>query len=92
MGGSQDKAIIVAEDTLELTKKYRELVRQREWSHGHNGYSGTFAEKPVLKIIDGLWDEGEAYLDCSINNDKWGPAFAYQLKNGTWYIGGVCSS
>lgn len=77
---------------------FLELVRQCQYDYGHAGYSGTFAEKQGgVKIIpvpagQEFWTEDGAEMHCNEENDKWGPAFAYEIAPDTWYIGGVCSS
>ena len=81
-----------------LKKKYAEFVDQEAWEHGHGGYSGTFAEKPEVKVehppVPGgpYWDEEQALDHAMEHNDKWGPAFAYRIADTTWLIAGWCSS
>ena len=93
MGGSYNSERIesgVKRD--ELQAKYRDIVAHCQWESGHGGYSGTFAEKPELRIMPGTWGLEDARRNCQDENDKWGPSFAYQLDIGGWYIGGWCSS
>lgn len=91
MGGEyQDMTVKCKKNELE--EKFNEIVKQCEWDFGHAGYTGTFAEKDGVKVIEGNWTEDGARTDCEDNNDKWGPAFAYFIAKDTWYIGGWCSS
>ena len=93
MGGSYNSRMIdgdVKRDGLQA--KYRAIVEQCQWESGHGGYSGTFAEKPELRIMRGTWTREDARDHCQNENDKWGASFAYQLDTGGWYIGGWCSS
>lgn len=76
----------------ELKIAYFFFVEQQAWERGHGGYTGSFAEKPELYEIKGEWDADNAYEHCIKNNNKWGPAYAYHLADGTWWIGGWCSS
>ena len=92
MGGEFQSTTTRAE-RKNLQDKYAKIVERALWDYGHSGYSGSFAEKPELEIIPGVWTEEEAEKDCSNRNDKWGPAWAYKLHEiGEWYIGGWCSS
>jgi len=95
MGAYYEEARLTAESEKELKDKYQNLVAHEQYMNGHGGYSGTFAEKPQLRIIRGMYNpttEDEAYEHCSNENDKWGPAFAYYVGDYRWYIGGWCSS
>jgi hypothetical protein len=92
MGGCfQDKKLPKMSEKA-LVTAYSDLVAKEAWDSGHGGYTGTFAEKHELKVIPGSWEVDEARQDAGDNNDKWGPAFAYRLKTGEWYIAGWCSS
>ncbi len=64
--------------------------------YGNSGYSGTFAEKPNIKLIDGLWDKEKAEEHGDQHADKWGDALAYVVENypdGTceFFIVGICA-
>jgi hypothetical protein len=76
----------------ELSKKFLELKEKDEYNYGHAGYTGSFAEKEDIDIIDEVMtlEKAEAYTQD--NNDKWGNAFVIKLVDGRWYIGGWCSS
>jgi hypothetical protein len=76
----------------ELKQKFFELKEQDEYNYGHAGYTGTFAEKMDIDIIDGVMTGKEAEEYTQDNNDKWENAFAIKLDDGRWYIGGWCSS
>lgn len=92
MGGEYTDTIVKCE-RQELNDLFRAIVDQAAWDHGHGGYTGTFAEKHELLIQRGDdWTLETAREHCSEHNDKWGPAFAYHLADGRWYIGGWCSS
>jgi len=71
----------------QLRDKYHDLVAQCQYMDGHGGYTGTFAEKPQLKLAPGMWTRDEAKDHCIKNNEKWGPSSAYRLDNGGWYVG-----
>ena len=77
---------------VQLREKYRDYVSDCQYMDGHGGYTGTFAEKPELRIMAGTWTKDTAEEHCLKHNDKWGPSFAYQLDTGGWYVGGWCSS
>ena len=96
MGGEfQDTKL--TSTVADLKKKYAELVDLEAWEHGHGGYSGTFAEKPQVKVMlppapGPYWDEEAARGHALEHNEKWGPAFAYRIADATWLIAGWCSS
>jgi hypothetical protein len=93
MGAAMDSRVVECKgrDDL-LLRVWRQTVEDARYMHGHGGYTGTLAEKWEVVIIPGTWDEEGASEHCVENNDKWGPAFAYNLGDGRWYIGGWCSS
>jgi len=92
LGGEYREDIIFASTERELRQKYNELVECHLYMYGHSGYSGSFAEKPELKIIPGAFIQETASVECQDTNDKWGPSFAYNIGDGKYYIGGWCSS
>jgi hypothetical protein len=75
-------------------------VKDAQHESGHGGYTGTIAEKTAFVIVsDGpmeaaaagalagtLIDNGDPRVD-----DKWGPAGAIEIKNGTWLFFGWAS-
>ena len=77
----------------EVQKEFQELKEDCEYRFGHEGYTGTLAEKPGVKIIcrDMNMDKKQAEEYISENNNKWDDAYAVKLSDGTWVIGGVCS-
>jgi len=92
MGAAYQETIIHAKNKGEFFEAYGKYFKQECWEHGHSGYSGTFAEKPEVEIRPGTWDRYGAEEDAEEYNDKWGPAWAYNLGDGTYYVGGWCSS
>jgi hypothetical protein len=78
----------------ELKEKWAEIKEKAEYDHGHSGYTGSFAEKNDIEIIETEkpMEEKEAEKFIMNNNDKWGDASAIKLNNGKWCIGGWCSS
>ena len=95
MGGCYEETTIKANSDAELREEYRHMVEHVQYMSGLGGYSGTFAEKPKVTIINGTHDpttKEDARRDCQDNNEKWGPSFAYYLGNDEWYVGGWCSS
>lgn len=91
MGGEYRENIITASTEQDLQQEYEKLVEHHMYMYGHSGYSGSFAEKPELKIIPGVFVQETAGVDCRDTNDKWGPSFAYHIGEDQWYIGGWCS-
>ena len=103
MGSRFDEQIIVLDnldDQGELRERFQEVVSDCLYNHGHAGYTGTLAEKDpneleIIEELDGVkreaWDLKEARKHAEGHNDKWGPAFAYRLMDGSWYIAGWCS-
>jgi len=82
--------------TEEVKSRFAAGVEAAKYDHGHAGYSGTFAEKDSIEIIpnpDGeFWSEKDAEDHATEENDKWGPAGAYQLGEDQWLFAGWCSS
>ena len=77
----------------DLQALYDELCENCAWESGHGGYSGTFAEaRGKLTIQPGVWTKDAAETHCIDHQEKWEPAFAYDLGNDVWYIGAWCSS
>ena len=75
---------------------FRELVEDAQHEYGHGGYTGTIAEKSSFKIVGRVDTMDEAYdlADEKIDrNDKWGPAFAIEVKKPKGYLFfGIASS
>lgn len=97
MGGNFDEDHIRAKNDKELLDAWPEFHERHLYDYGHAGYSGTFAEKPGVKVIQPpqgqpFWDESEAEDHAMNNNDKWGVAFAYRVDEERYYIAGWCSS
>lgn len=96
MGAEYCDVIVEATNRKELEKCFDEIIKNCEYDYGHRGYTGTFAEKDSVSVVESetasAWTEEEARKHCEDNNNKWGPASAYWLGGNRWYIGGLCSS
>ena len=96
MGAYYQEEIVIVDNEKELQKKFDRIVEQCLYDYGHNGYTGTLGEKTELEVkklpgrVFWLIDEAKKYAFES--NDKWGPAWAYQLSENEWLIAGWCSS
>ena len=84
-----------------LKRVFAEVIEEEVYLFGHGGYTGTFAEKDpedieIVTELDGepkdAWTESEAREHAMNNADKGGPALAYPLDTGDWFIGAWCSS
>jgi len=77
---------------------FTSAVEQAAYEHGHGGYTGTIAEKhsfieielpkgvdPVAEA-DRMIDQDDARI-----SDKWGPAGAFVLGNGSYLFFGWAS-
>lgn len=59
---------------------FHQAVEEAQWENGHEGYSGTIAEKNTFKLVhvaEGAdpWKTAETMLyDQGKFDDKWGPA------------------
>jgi hypothetical protein len=83
--------------TAELA--FADAIHRAQWSYGHDGYTGTIAEKHsfvMIRLPEGkdpsvyaeeLIDAGDPRID-----DKWGPAGCIQLDTDTWLFFGWASS
>ena len=79
-------------------KAFRNAVTQAQYNRGHEGYTGTIAEKSNFTVIEcrGSDKEKVAYAQDLIDkddprvSDKWGPAGAIKLKSG-WLFFGLAS-
>ena len=77
---------------------FRTARQDAEWKHGHDGYTGTVAEKQSFVMItvpqdrdpiqyaDQLIDEGDSRVD-----DKWGPAGCVRVGEDGYYFFGWAS-
>lgn len=79
-----------------LQRRFEQLVEDCQYTYGHGGYTGTFAEKHSVQVIrppadDSVWTQDSARIHCQDNNEKWDDAYAYWLGGDQWYIGGYCS-
>ena len=99
MGANFDEVVLDGTiPTQEVKHAFKEIQKKRAWEHGHNGYTGTFAEAdgiefPKRKVFK---DEDAAEEWLTEHADKWGPALAVKYTNSDgqikWYIGAWCSS
>jgi hypothetical protein len=83
----------------DVQKAFREAREYAHYMHGHEGYSGTIAEKHEVVIIQALpvlstsdaekmaWELIDA-SDPRIH-DKWGPAGAIKAKHDSGVVGWV---
>ncbi|MCX4783888.1 MULTISPECIES: hypothetical protein [unclassified Streptomyces] len=71
------------------------------WEFGHGGYTGTIAEKRDFVLITESPMSQDAAETCAQNlletdderiRDKWGPAGAIPVDDGTWLFVGYASS
>jgi len=79
---------------------FHEAQERAFYGVGHQGYSGTIAEKNGWKVINCEMTEEatEAMIEKCLDNmdhfcqDKWGPAAAIQVTDDTWVFFGYASS
>lgn len=78
---------------------FNTAVSEAYWQHGHDGYTGTIAEKGEFVMI--ALPEGEDPYDYAMKlidaedrriDDKWGPAGCFDLGNGEFVFFGWASS
>lgn len=76
----------------DVDKAFQAAVDQALYDHGHSGYTGTIAEKDSYVIIESTPlspEAAEELADKLIRDnddriaDKWGPAGAIAVKDGT---------
>lgn len=100
MGAAFEYELIIAKTENELSSIFDLMVNDALYEYGHNGYTGTFAEKTGLVIehprSEGPLDLDEAIERCTDENEKYGPASAYFIKDmpdrqQQWLICGWCS-
>jgi len=95
MGACTESYIILAETKEDVQKQFREIIEDCKYKYGHDGYSGTFAEKSELRIVDK--ENGEYWTEEELEGhpiayDKWGPAIGGLIGKGKYYLFGWCSS
>ena len=78
---------------------FKNAIEDAYYQHGHDGYTGSIAEKDSFVMIplpegedpytyaDKLIDEEDRRID-----DKWGPAGCFDLGNGESFFFGWASS
>ena len=78
---------------------FHKAVEDALYDFGHNGYTGTIAEKNTFVILplpenskpyreaNRLLDKGDSRI-----SDKWGPAGAFELRPGSYLFFGWASS
>ena len=98
MGGEYNRKIIPDEHkTLsekELRAAFQETIEQCEYDYGHDGYSGTFAEKEGITIRPEIFDteeSAESFIN-SLDTSKWDDADAVYVRGIGWLIAGWCSA
>ena len=100
MGAQEFFTSGTGETVQEAFQESRERAYNDVGGHGHQGYSGTIAEKGNYKLIpcemtheavDAMVDKCLADMEhwCQ---DKWGPAAAIQVLSGKWVFFGWASS
>jgi hypothetical protein len=76
-------------------------VKQAQYDYGHRGYTGTIAEKDSFGLLVGTpvtRDEADAIVRAAIDggdpriSDKWGPAGALRLEDGSYRFFGWASA
>lgn len=100
MGGEFQAIEIYLYEGETLEERFHKVVAGAQWDFGHAGYSGTFAEKiEGVRVIDRpqkygfeYWQRDDAQNHAHEYNEKWGPAFAYLIGEGHYYVAGWCSS
>jgi hypothetical protein len=97
MGAAYVEHRVSVEDPEYSFKTLRETEFQEYLSDNdmtlsdYDGYSGTLYEKQGLIVHKTPCDLLDAQ-ELLMQNDKWDPAEAYRLNDGSWLIGGWCSS
>ena len=78
---------------------FQKARKQALYDRGHDGYTGTIAEKDAFIMIElPKGQEAEAYADKLIDeadkriDDKWGPAGCIQIKKNLYLFFGWASS
>ena len=96
MGAENCTETVKAKDDYEAQAAFDDVVRQCEYDFGHAGYTGTFAEKSELIILQppegrNFWTP-EELENHEAGEDKWGPAIAGKISDQEYLIAGRCSS
>lgn len=78
---------------------FQRATEQAQYDRGHEGYTGTIAEKwsfVMINLPEGV--DPEEYADKLINDedpridDKWGPAGCFNLGDNKFFFFGWASS
>lgn len=83
--GAQEFQIYATEATPK--KAFKEAVEESLYSYGHDGYTGTIAEKSTFTMASlTIMSEAKArqLINATINTtygDKWGPAGCIQISS-----------
>ena len=81
MGAEFITTIIETTAKTKILKKYKAIVEECIYEHGHNSYNGTFSTMEGIEIKNKTFkDYNEAYEYICDNQEKWGPAFAVTVK------------
>jgi hypothetical protein len=91
MGGEYQELELEASDEIAVKAQYYAIVEECLYDHGHSGYSGTFAEKADVDVINELHTEATARAILE-ENDKWGNSQAIRIGDTKWLVGGWCSA
>ena len=83
-----------------VQEAFHEARERAFYDVGHEGYSGTIAEKNSYKLIpcEMTHDAVDALVDKCLEDmdhwcqDKWGPAAAIQVLSSKWVFFGWASS
>lgn len=98
MGANKFASVAKGKDADEA---FRKAVEQAEYEYGHRGYTGTIAEKDDYVLVTDKTlspEEAAALADKLMDdddervNDKWGPAGAIAVDDGSYYFFGWASS
>lgn len=89
--GALNFCVKIKGDTAE--EAFFAAVDEAAYESGHGGYTGTIAEKSGFTIIphDPEKSIREQVDDLIDDNDKWGPAFCFDLGDGSYVFFGTAS-
>jgi hypothetical protein len=93
MGASYDSWLIKGVSThQELRDKFAQIQEDDRYENGHS-YSGTIGMACGLEITDKIFEDNfKADEWLSNNTEKYEPAKAVKLTDGSWLVGAWCSS
>lgn len=94
----------VFSDGVNVDEAFTKAVEKAQYDHGHEGYTGTIAEKDEFEVIilgsmtfEDAEDKAESLFRLRDDriDDKWGPAGAIRVKDEDhdgWLFFGWASS